>query len=163
MSVSTCKAQSDGMQETTCSLPLAKKIEKQWGGGEGLIIKGGRCEEKDEWRGWQMEDERVHRVENKCDFSCCQKEAMPFACWSLSGSLFQRVGAKLWSDPAPEHFFVCVPPKPEMVSLHREEEQREQGGLYGETSSCMYCGAILCTHWCLMQRFLYSKHLETSS
>ena len=41
---------------------------------------------------------------------------------------------------------VCVPPKPEMVSLHREEEQREQGGLYGETSSCRYCGAILCTH-----------------
>ena len=35
---------------------------------------------------------------------------------------------------------------PEMLSLHREEEWREWGGLYGETSSCRYCGAVLCTY-----------------
>ena len=43
-------------------------------------------------------------------------------------------------------FCFVFSPNPEMLSLHREEERREQGGLYWETSSCRYCGAVLCTH-----------------
>ena len=37
-------------------------------------------------------------------------------------------------------------PNREMLSLHREEEQREWGGLYGETTFCRYCDAALCTY-----------------
>ena len=50
-------------------------------------------------RGWGD-----HKVENKCDFSCRQKEAMSFVWWSSSGSLFQRMGAALRNDLAPEQF-----------------------------------------------------------
>ena len=42
-------------------------------------------------------------------------------------------------------FCFMFSPNPEMLSLHREEEWREWGGLYWETSSCKYCGAVLCT------------------
>ena len=61
-------------------------------------------------------------------------------------ALFQRVGAALRNDFAPERFLFEFSPNPGMLSLHREEERREQGGLYGETSSCRYCGAVLCTY-----------------
>ena len=61
------------------------------------------------------------------------------------------MGAALQNDLVPERFFlfVCLfvfSSDPEMLSLHREEEQREQGGLYWEASSCGYCCVVLCTH-----------------
>ena len=77
---------------------------------------------------------------------CCQKEAMSFVWLILSGSLFQRVGAALWNDLAPERFSFVSLPNPETLSLHREEEQREQGGLYWETNFCRYCSMVLNTH-----------------
>ena len=79
--MSTCRVQSDSMQKTTCSFALGKK-EKSRGGGDS-------------------------KVENKCDFSCPPKEAMSFAWWSLSGGLFQRVGAGLWNDFAPNISYLC--------------------------------------------------------
>ena len=56
------------------------------------------------------------------------------------------MGAVWGNDLAPERFSFVFLPNPEMLSLHREEEQKERDGLYGETSSCKYCGAVLCTH-----------------
>ena len=66
---------------------------------------------------------------------------------SSSGSLFQRVGATLRSDFAPKYFSFVFSPSPETLSLHREEERRERGGVYAETNFCRYCGVVLCTHW----------------
>ena len=59
---------------------------------------------------------------------------------------FRGGGAAPPNDFAPEHFLFVFSPNPEMLSLHREEEQREQGGLYWEASSCGYCCVVLCTH-----------------
>ena len=56
------------------------------------------------------------------------------------------MGAALPNDFAPECFLSVFLPNQEMLSLHREQEQREQGGLYWETGSCGYCGAVLYTH-----------------
>ena len=81
---------------------------------------------------------------------------MSFSWWSLSGSLFQRVGVALQKDLASEHFLLAFLPNPEMLSLHREQIWREQDGLYWETSSCRRCGGVLCTHWQVRQSILYS-------
>ena len=43
----------------------------------------------------------------------------------MSDSLFERVGAALQNDLAPERFLFVFSPNPEMLSLHREEEQRQ--------------------------------------
>ena len=110
-------------RKTTGTSHLAKKMEKE--GFGGMTIQGGRGDE-----GWGWGD---HKVENKCDFSCCWKEAMSFAPWSLSGSLFQRMSAALWNDLALEHFLFVFLPNLETFSLHRKEEQRQKGGLYWET------------------------------
>ena len=71
---------------------------------------------------------------------------MSFAWWNLSGSPFRRVGTALRNDLAPEKFLFVFSPNPEMLSLHREEERRERGGLYGETSSCTCCRVVFCTN-----------------
>ena len=55
------------------------------------------------------------------------------------------MAAALRNDLAPERFVCVFLPHPEMLCLHREEEWREWGGLYWETSSCKYCGVVLCT------------------
>ena len=86
-------------------------------------------------------------VEHKYDFSCCRKDAMSSAFWSVPGNLFQRVGAALRNDLALECFLFGFSPNPETASLHWEEEQRERGGLYGETSFCRYRGVVLRMHW----------------
>ena len=72
---------------------------------------------------------------------------MPFAFWSVSGSLFQRLGPALQNDhaPEPECFLSEFSLKPEMLSLLWEEEQGGRDGLSGDTSSCRYCGAFSCT------------------
>ena len=65
---------------------------------------------------------------------------------SSSGSLFQRVGATLRSDFAPKYFSFVFSPSPETLSLHREEGRRERDVLCWQTSSCRFCGVVLCTH-----------------
>lgn len=71
-----------------------------------------------------------------------------------------RVGTALQNDLVPEGFLFGFSLNPEMVSQHWEEEQREQGGLYVETSTCRYCGTIPCTQGYVRERVLYSVHLE---
>ena len=88
---------------------------------------------------------------------------MPFAWLSLSGSLFQTVGAALRNDLAPERVFVCVLAKARDAQSAQQEEQREQGRLYWETSSYRYCGAVLCTHGYVRQKILYSIRLVTGN
>ena len=56
------------------------------------------------------------------------------------------VDASLRNDLAPERFLFVFSPNPGMLSLHKEEERREQGGLYWESSSSRYCGMVLCTY-----------------
>ena len=56
MSISTGRAQSDSMQENHMLVVLGKD-----GGGGGV---------------W---DEGITKLKIKCDFSCCQEEAMLFA------------------------------------------------------------------------------------
>ena len=46
---------------------------------------------------------------------------------------------------ASECFLFVFLLNPETLSLHKEEEWREQDG-FGETSSCICCGAVLCIH-----------------
>ena len=61
------------------------------------------------------------------------------ACLAVSSRRWvQHCGMTL---PMNVFLFFLFSPVPEMLSLHREEEQREQGALYWETSSCRYCGA----------------------
>lgn len=47
----------------------------------------------------------------KSDFSCHQKDAISFALWSVSGSMFQRVATALRNDRMPESFFIVFSPK----------------------------------------------------
>ena len=67
--MSTCRAQSDSMQENPMLVVLGKG---DWGGGG----EEGKEEMEEGKKGGGLGD---HKVENKCDFSCHQKEAMSFA------------------------------------------------------------------------------------
>ena len=98
-------------------------------------------------------------VENKYDFSCRRKDAMSSAFWSVPGNLFQKVGAGLRNDLAPECILFGFSPNPEVASLHCEEERRERGVLYAETSFCRYRGVVSCTRWYVRERTLYSTRL----
>ena len=65
--------------------------------------------------------------------------------WNMSGSLFRKRGGGVgggWQH-CRMTMFVVFPPSPELISLHRKKERREWGGLYGETSSCRFCGSFM--------------------
>ena len=79
---------------------------------------------------------------------------MSSAFWSASGILFLRVGTALQNDCAPECFLFVFSPNPKMHRLHWEEEWREQGGLYGETSFCRYMVQF-------QYRSVYNKRQQT--
>ena len=68
-SVSTCRVQSDSMQENPMLVGLDKEDGKGWGGGggeRGMTLRKGRHGGGNEGRGcWD------HNVENNCDFSWC--------------------------------------------------------------------------------------------
>ena len=49
---------------------------------------------------------------------------------------------------------------PETLSLHRDEKRRQRGGLYWETNSCRYCGAVPVGRW---QRQLRSGYEPCTS
>ena len=66
-------------------------------------------------------------------------------------------------DLAPEQFSFVLLSSPETLSLHREEEWRKRGGLYGETVRVDTCGAVLCTHEYVSQWILYSICFLTGS
>ena len=71
---STCRAQSDSTQENHMLVALGKGDGKgEWWGS--MTIREGRHGRGKEGRGMRGS----HKVENKCDFSCCQKEAMSTA------------------------------------------------------------------------------------
>ena len=54
--------------------------------------------------------------------------------------------AALRNDHAPECFLFVFSANPNMLSMHWAEKQRGPDGLYRETSSCRYCGTVLCMH-----------------
>ena len=80
------------------------------GGGGGDENMGMGQRERDDrarlGRGWVAKD-----LGAKSDFSCHQKDAVSFALWSVSGSMFQRVATALQNDCMPESFFVVFSPK----------------------------------------------------
>ena len=67
------------------------------------------------------------------------KEAMSSAFWTVSGSLFQRLGAALRNGLGPGHLMFVFPLNPQMLSQHREVKQREWDRSYGERRSCGCC------------------------
>ena len=81
-----------------------------------------------------------------------RKDAVSSAFWSVSGNLFQKVGAVLRKYLAPECLLFAFSPNPEVVNLHWKEERRERDGLYGGICSCKYCGTVLYTHGLVCER-----------
>ena len=67
------------------------------------------------------------------------KEAMSSAFGTVSGSLFQRLGAALRNGLGPGHLMFVFPLNPQMLSQHREVKQREWDRSYGERRSCGCC------------------------
>ena len=131
VSTSTCRAQSDSMQENHVLVTFGKEDWKGWG-----------YDNKGRKTGRGMRESQIWK---EMWFLLSPKRSNVFCLINLSGSLFQKVGAPLWNYLAPECFSFVFSPRP--LSLHREEEQREQDGLYWVTNSCRYCGMVLCTHW----------------
>ena len=72
---------------------LANKMGNLVGGGGVSGRIHGEGERGREGNRMKEGGQGDNKVENKCDFSCRQKEAMSFAWWTSSSSLFQRVGA----------------------------------------------------------------------
>ena len=76
---------------------------------------------------------------------------MACALWSVSDNLFQRMGTSLRNDLASEWFFVWVfltesrCPYLYIILAGKRRGENEKGCM-GETGSCSYCGAVLCTH-----------------
>ena len=99
-----------------------------------MTTKEGRHGGGDQGRGM-----RHHKGENKCDFSCRRKEAMSFARRSLSGNLFQRVGAALRNDLAPERFVFMEKSSEENIS------KRLEGG-QGSSYTAKFCTSDNANH-----------------
>ena len=87
------------------------------------------------------------KVENKCDlFQLPPKRINVFCLVKLVWHPVSEDGCGIAECPCSLTFFLLVfLPNPKMLSLHREEERREQGGLYWETSSCRHCVSAVCS------------------
>ena len=75
MSMSTCRAQYDSLQENPMLVALGK--------GDGkcvcVCVEGGGIREGRHEGGKEGRGMRDHKIENRCDFSCRRKKAMSFA------------------------------------------------------------------------------------
>ena len=65
------------------------------------------------------------------------------------------VGAALRNDLAPECFVCVAESRDDQSELGRGAESTRWIINYGQTRSCIYCGAYSCTHWYVKNSVLY--------
>ena len=122
----------------------------------------------DKWRktwgrGWGEGDEKITKLKTNVISAVALKKQCLLLCEACLAACSRGWVQHCRMTLLLNFFLFVFLPNPEMLSLHEEEEQREQGVLYGETSSCRYCGVVLCANWYVRWRILYSVGLETGS